>query len=615
MTLSSWIAALVLMGSDEPQNPKQPIIPGSPVPVMMRCEKPGDACPWVEEIRATLHQTGAVDASMLAACEAAAQSAGVQKAGSMWDDVRARLAKPQPTMPRVTKPRTTNDPEPRETWNLTLPEAIRIALKNCEIVEMVSSGEKCKTACCSEPTALKTGGNDQNGTPNAPIVIARRNSEAGTWRFKSEVMAMVRSVEQQYWNLAQAHVQLWCADRALKLCQEVLQRERARLAAGRGTIADIAEAEQRLEQFRLDLITRTSDLITTERQLRNLLGLAPGDGRRIVPTTAVTEARIEPDWDSCLAEMRSSQPDILQQKAVVRLAEMQLLILRHQLLPVLGMDSLHQLRDLGLPMDSIQRMYVGAMLRALEPWIANPENAVASFQAVGANKEWNTWGTGLTLQFPMGTRYPYATTRQAQYILLRSRAYLQQVEHQTTHSLARFFLEIDANYKQFQAAERLRQAAAQRLDAQRAYYEEGRITTDRFLDAITQYATAVATESQYKTTYNISLAALEEAKGTLLERKNIIVADLSHPNPNPANAQPAKPAKHDLAAAKPDSQVVTASMKAEQPKPAEVTKAAAAPAPASTKTWTFSISIGRKKPLKIKGTIKATESAPASPAK
>ena len=126
-------------------------------------------------------------------------------------------------------------------------------------------------------------------------------------------------------------------------------------------------------------------------------------------------------------------------------------------------------------------------------------------------------------------RSPLANTRQAQYILLRARAYLQQVVHQTTHSLARFFLEIDANYKQFKTASRLRAAAAQRLDAQRAYYEEGRITIDRFLDAVSQYATAVATEAQYKTTYNISIVALEEAKGTLLAYDNIAVAEGPHP--------------------------------------------------------------------------------------
>ena len=41
-------------------------------------------------------------------------------------------------------------------------------------------------------------------------------------------------------------------------------------------------------------------------------------------------------------------------------------------------------------------------------------------------------------QMPLGFRNALANTRQAQYILLRSRAFQQQVIHQTTHSLARF---------------------------------------------------------------------------------------------------------------------------------------------------------------------------------
>ena len=104
-----------------------------------------------------------------------------------------------------------------------------------------------------------------------------------------------------------------------------------------------------------------------------------------------------------------------------------------------------------------------------------------------------------------------------------------------THQLARYFLEIDANYKQFKTASRLRAAAAQRLDAQRAYYEEGRITIDRFLDAVSQYAQAVATEAEYKTLYNISIIVFEEAKGTLLAYNNIAVAE--GPQPRKAYVQ------------------------------------------------------------------------------
>jgi hypothetical protein len=177
----------------------------------------------------------------------------------------------------------------------------------------------------------------------------------------------------------------------------------------------------------------------------------------------------------------------------------------------------------------------GSTLKALNPVIATDQRLAGLESNPGFYNNFVTWQVGFTFQMPLGMRSPLANTRNAQYTLLRARAFLQQVVHQTTHSLARFFLEIDANYKQFKTASRLRAAAAQRLDAQRAYYEEGRITIDRFLDAVSQYATAVATEAQHKTTYNISIVALEEAKGTLLAYDNIAVAE--GPQPRKAYVQ------------------------------------------------------------------------------
>jgi Outer membrane efflux protein len=219
----------------------------------------------------------------------------------------------------------------------------------------------------------------------------------------------------------------------------------------------------------------------------------------------------------------------VQQQILVRVAELQLLIARNQLLPQLNFNALYQLNGLGQQLDAAEAVMTGAALKALNPVIANDQTHAGLQSQAGMYNNFVTWQLGFTFQAPLGMRSPLANTRQAQYILLRARAYLQQVVHQTTHSLARFFLEIDANYKQFKTASRLRAAAAQRLDAQRAYYEEGRITIDRFLDAVSQYATAVATEAQYKTTYNVSICALEEAKGTLLAYDNIAVAEGPHP--------------------------------------------------------------------------------------
>jgi hypothetical protein len=45
-------------------------------------------------------------------------------------------------------------------------------------------------------------------------------------------------------------------------------------------------------------VTRTSDVITSERQLRNILGLPPADNRRVIPVTPALEAKLAPAWET-----------------------------------------------------------------------------------------------------------------------------------------------------------------------------------------------------------------------------------------------------------------------------------------------------------------------------
>ena len=299
-------------------------------------------------------------------------------------------------------------------------------------------------------------------------------------------------------------------------------REQAEFKAERGTASDVAEAQQRLEQFRLDLVTRTSDVITAERQFRNLLGLPPADNRRIIPVSPPIEARLEPDWDKSRAAMLENQPDILVARARVKQAE----------------------------------------------------------------------------------------RRDDPSLLERRKAHLQQDIHQTTHSLARFFNQIDDSYRQFRAASRVRQAAAQRLDAMRADREAGRIPVDRFLDAVGQYAAAVSTEAQYRATYNIAIVALEEAKGTLLEYDKITITE---------GAKGIAPAT-----VRPDSGVRPATHERTTPAPSPIDPAAAAPGPpgprqadagssakddgqkldATGKTVSFHLTIGAgPRPIEIRGSF------------
>ena len=175
-----------------------------------------------------------------------------------------------------------------ETWPLTIGEAVRIGLNNCEVLRV-------RSAVPSGPRPGRTrwgrATTSRRSSPRPAPASTSSGSGPRSW-------PMSARSSRQYWTLSQQYVQLWAADKAVEARPGVLEREQTPRKAGRGNAADVAEARQRLEQFHLDVVTRTSDVITAERQLRHILGLPPADNRRIVPVSAPVETKLEPDWDA-----------------------------------------------------------------------------------------------------------------------------------------------------------------------------------------------------------------------------------------------------------------------------------------------------------------------------
>jgi outer membrane protein TolC len=429
------------------------------------------------------------------------------------DDQEARKPQPPSVVPRTSE---VNTGQTQERWPMDLAMATRIAFDNSENFRLVQFGVSSFNGASFFPM-------DTDG----PIRIGRLNADVPVAKFKADAMAFVRSVEQQYWNLAQAEVALGSAEQAVRITRELLKKAQAEITLSRGGLPpDVVEAAERLEQFSGDLTTRRENVVSAERALRKVLGLPPADHRRIFTTTKPAETLLSFDWDTCVDELLQEQPDNVQQQALVRLAELSLLMARYQFIYPFETQTLRQLKGLGSLLGSAQ---TGPLGKLLTRWgdLTSPMECVEGIDLSGNGYiDSLTWQRGITIQAPMGGgRSPLTNTRQAQYLLLQAEARQRQIFHQTTHSLARFFLEVDANYKQYSTAKRVQAAAAKRVDVQRAYYEEGRITVDRLLNAINQNELAIANESRYKIMYNISLAALSEAKGTLLADRNIVVAE------------------------------------------------------------------------------------------
>ena len=461
MNLIWWMIAPALVGADDPQ-------PGKPDPLsaprmlgIKVSQPPNQGLPSSEVAEKTPNSGGEPAASPVSQ---AVTKFIEQGRSALAASTREPAPLTRPDEGRATAAAPAKGVEPLEVWPMTLAQAIRIALDNSAFVRVrVFGAEAVPIGCFLPPepidkTALQpippAGPADWLSTTRAALTGSRSRSifiqplstSASPARFKADAMALVRSVEQHYWSLAQAQVAHWALEHSVCLGTLVHDREAAELTC-RGSLADVAEVAARLVPYRLDLVTRTSDLITTEQQLRQLLGLPTADRRRIIPVTPPTESRIESDCETSL--------------------------------------------------------------------------------------------------------------------------------------------EVDAAYTQYTTAEQRGNVAAQRLDAQRAYYEEGRITADRLLEAVFRYAAAVATEFHYLASYNTSIFALSEAKSTLLADCNIRVVEGSGAN-----------GSHTAGRAKVDDKAETASF---EPEKKDRTKGDTAQA--TPKTWTFSITIGCDKPVHISATV------------
>jgi hypothetical protein len=419
-------------------------------------------------------------------------------------------------------------PAEPEVWPMTVRQAIAIALEKSEFARVTFRGDQNTAQEGFEPPPKRphAGPPKGVGADSLSIVIARRDVDASILRFKADAMALVKSVEEQYWRVAQAHVALWSADRAVRIAQEVLQTEQGDLTMSRaGNSAEIAEASDRLNQFKLEMATRAAAVVTAERQLRNTLRLPPADNRWVIPITPPTESQIVFDWESCVQEMIERQPDVVQLGLFVRLAELQLILARNQCLPRLSSTTFRQLASLGRQLDSSPVIMTRPMGQMLKATIAQSEPCAGLERDPPIDESLMFRQVLMPYIGPFGSGRTFPNTRASQYMLLRARGSECAVLRQATDSLERSFAAVNASYSTYHADSFRSAASKLRLESKRAYYDDGRVTADRLLDAVREYFTAVTAEHRCLATYNISLAAVNEAKGTLLADHNIVMAD------------------------------------------------------------------------------------------
>jgi outer membrane protein TolC len=333
----------------------------------------------------------------------------------------------------------------------------------------------------------------------APILIARAGMEQSIKDFDTQVRTLLRDVENAYWQLYFAYQEVYSRKVGLELGLILWQRAIDLADAGRLTPADVAQSREQFEFFKGSLVDAENQLLNAERELRRLMGVAPFDNFRIVPSDNPTEAQYTPDINAAIHEAMQLRPELAAQRFAIRQAELQLMRQKNGLLPDLSVTASYGLSGLDNQFDqSLNRLF---------------------------SNKYTEWRLGIRYTRQIGERAANAAVRNATLALGRERYRLTELEHETLNELDIAYRELFRTYTRIDIQRQRRQAAAVQLRSRKELFEQKKETLDVLTRAQSVYADALRDEAQAIVQYNQALASWEFAKGTILINDNVSLAE------------------------------------------------------------------------------------------
>lgn len=354
--------------------------------------------------------------------------------------------------------------------------------------------ESLLTLNLSQPL-LRNFGVETNRTQ---IVIARNNAQVQEHEFLTDVLTVVASVQQTFWELVFAKEGLKVAQIALKAAQELEASNRAKAEAGVMTVVDVLQAQAAVAARMEEVLLAQQAIGDQEDQLRQLLSPSEDILRRTVrlvptdkPMTSLEPLSLQEEIDTALRQ----RPEVLQAAKNIESSSLNVRLAKNQLLPSVNVEGTAGLKSLGKNInDKLDRLFSG------------------SFYQLGA---------GVVLSYPLGNRSAWSQLAKRRLEARNAQASLQRARQEVIINIREAVRRVHTDFKRIETTRSARILAHKQLTAETERLNLGLSTTRIVLEFQRDLAIARRNELRAIVDYNKSLSNLTRQKGTTLEQYGI----------------------------------------------------------------------------------------------
>lgn len=330
------------------------------------------------------------------------------------------------------------------------------------------------------------------------ITVAQNNAVVEQHLFRDQVLTVIASVEQNYWELVYARENVKVAQAALKAAEELLATNRIKAKAGVMSIVDVLQAEAAVASRVEQILVAEKAIRDEEDQLRTILN--PGEAElrqtvRLTPLDAPITYMETLSLEEAIETAIEQRPEITQAKKNIESSEINKKYARNQLLPTLSVQGSVGLSGLGSDFgNAFARNFSG---------------------------DFYNYGTGLVFSYPLGNRSAISSYNKRQLEAKNAEASLARVRHQIILGVREAVRRVQTDFKRIETTRSARILAEKQLQTEQERLRVGLSTTRFVLDFQRDLATAQGNELRAIVDYNKSLSHLERQKATTLDRYHL----------------------------------------------------------------------------------------------
>lgn len=340
----------------------------------------------------------------------------------------------------------------------------------------------------------------------ATIHASRNNFAISQQEFHLQVIKEMMNVETNYWRLVFTRQRVRILEELVRQAEITLRRleQRANFDASAGIIA---RNRGLIERARADLITAKNDMMIRQSQLLESMNdpnLPVRQTWEIIPTDEPTMRPYPANHNQAFQVALQSRPELISQELTIDTAGLAVGVAKNRLLPRLDLVARQELNAPGMELDSA--------------WQSQ------------TNYDTVNYLLGLSFEVPLGNRAARAELQKAKLQELQETLRLNDYKEQVILDVSISLQSLQSAYEETGARLTAAQAEACELIAYLTQEEaSARIDIgflDRKLFAQERLAQFQSVLAQAILKYNVAIADIHRAQGTLLQYNNINLAEL-----------------------------------------------------------------------------------------